>query len=206
MKRRTLLAAVLAVLMFATGCGSGDDATPETETRVASDTGGDAVAPVVVAEPMPPDGPGEAAAVAALPGALKQAEELQASAGAEWPDLGSAEPALTAYIIAVEMNGQIALFEVRADGIVHSLYAYQRSFDAATMVWSPTENSPSKGVAPQSGAEQAAAAAVEAAMRDSFPDSTMSTTVYGYRFVYVKGGAAALTLEVSADGSVISVN
>jgi len=142
--------------------------------------------------------------VAALPAALPVAQEMREGAGLEWPDLAGIEPALTAYIVIAEMDGQGSLFEVRADGIPHGIYAYHKAFDAATMIWTPSEYSGAPRTAPQSAAEQAAVAAVSSAMSDSFPDSAVSVSVYGYRFVYSKDGTAVMTIEIATDGSVIS--
>jgi hypothetical protein len=112
-----------------------------------------------------------------------------------WPDLTGAQPSFTAYLIGVDMDGQLALLEVRADGVVHGLYASQKAFDAGTLLWAPSEDYSIPRVAPQGDAERAAVASVDAVMRDSFPDTSFTVGVYGYRFEYVKDGRVLMTLE-----------
>lgn len=201
-----VLLIAIATLVVLPGCDNAEVDTPEAGgsdgTSAAADT--ETSTPATGSESMATDGPGEAAALAALPAALPVAQEMREGAGLDWPDLTGTEPAFTAYIIIAEMNGQGSLFEVRADGIVHGIYAYQKAFDAATMIWSPSEYSTSPRTAPQSAAEQAAVSAVASAMSDSFPDSAISVSVYGYRFVYSKDGTAVMTIEIATDGSVIS--
>lgn len=205
MKRRILaLLLTLALAGALAGCGQEADVTDSEAGAPATGTDAPSSAPAGDVEVMPTDGPGESAAVAALPAAEQEAKEMLEGAGLPSPEVGGIEPAFTAYLIVVDMDGQGALFEVRADGIAHSLYAYQKAFDAATIIWSPSENAGSPRTAPQSDAERAAVSAVEAAMRDAFPDSAMTVSVYGYRFVYSEDGTPVLTLEVATDGSVIS--
>lgn len=206
MKRTIALLLMLVLLVVATGCGSADVSTQTAEGDASPEQAEQAEQSALAAsaESIPTDGPGESAAAAALPRALEEGRAMREGAGLDWPDLSGLEPAFTAYIIIVDMDGQGSLFEVRADGVPHSLYAYQRAFDAATILWSPSEYSGSPRTAPQSATETAAVAAVESAMRDSFPDAAMSVTVYGYRFVYSADGAPVMTLEIATDGSVIS--
>lgn len=201
MKRSIALLALALALLLGVGCAPAADVdSPETGTGSGEEqpAAEDAPAP---AEAMPTDGPGESAAVAELPAALGKAEKASSIV---WPDLSGAEPSFTAYLIAAEMDGQLALFEVRADGVVHGLYAYQKAFDAGTLLWTPSADYAIPRVAPQGDAERAAVASVEAAMRDSFPDAAFTVGVYGYRFEYVKDGGVLMILEVATDGSVIS--
>lgn len=203
---RRLLLIVLAASLVASlgGCGStGERETPDADG--GSSTPATEGAPVGETGAMATDGPGESAAAEGLDESLAEGKAMQETAGQPWPDLAGAEPALTAYLLAVEMDGQVAMFEVRADGIPHSLYAYQQAFDAGTLVWTPGDLAGSPRAEPQSEPEKAAVAAVDAAMRDSFPDGTYTVRVYGYRFSYIKDGVQLLTLEVATNGSVISV-
>lgn len=204
MKRHLLFAVMLAMVVVLAGCDNVEVDSPEAGKGVDAPTQSDTSTVPEGMDAMPTDGPGEAAAVAALPGALSEAKKMQEGAGLEWPAVEGITPIFTAYLIAVDMNGQSALFEVRADGIPHSLYAYQKAFDAGTLIWTPSDAASSERRAPQSPAETAAVSAVESAMRDSFPEASFSASVYGYRFVYLKDGAVLLTLEIDSAGSVIS--
>lgn len=199
------LAAGLALALVLGGCGSaGDDEAPDAGTADSAAATTNAVAPEGLVA-IDASGPGEAAALAALPAVLEQAREMLESSGGEWPDLNGVEPRLTAHILAADMNGQTALFEVRADGVAHNLHAYQRAFDAASLLWTPTPESPGTRAAARSDQEKAAVAAVDAAMRDSFPEGAFSVGVYGYRFVYLAGDAVLLSMEIATDGTLISV-
>lgn len=206
-RRSAVMGLVTALVLALSACGgpasSGDTKSSGADTPSATPSvGGSSAADGP--EAMPTDGPGESAAVAALPNALNQAKQMREGAGMQWPNLSKAQPRFTAYILAAEMNGQVALFEVRSDGIAHSLYAYQQAFDAGTIIWTPVAQSTSVRSAPQSAAEKSASAAVEAAMKDAFPDNSVVVTIYGYRFVYLDGNTQLLILEVAPDGSVIS--
>jgi len=205
MKRLFIPVLALALLVLG-GCTSNTEVeSPEVSSGVDTQVESPATIVPEGLEAMPTDGPGESAAVAALPGALEEAKAMRETAGLDWPDLDGVEPIFTSYLVAVDMDGQTALFEVRADGKVHSLYAYQKAFDAGTMVWSPSDMSTSPRSAPRSAAEQSVTAAVESAMRDSFPDSQFAVSIYGYRFTYLRDGENLLMLEIATDGSVISV-
>lgn len=204
MKRLLALLMMVVLVAALAGCKPNVEVdSPEAGRGVADDgtASGNSGADL---EAMPTDGPGESAAVAALPSALQEGKQMLETAGLPSPDVSGIEPAFSAYLIVVDMDGQGALFEVRADGIAHSLYAYQKAFDAATIMWTPSEYSGSPRTAPQSDPESAAVAAVEAAMRDAFPDAAMTVSVYGYRFVYSEEGTPVLTLEIATDGAVIS--
>lgn len=206
MKRRLALVACMvlaAAVLF--GCDNVEVDSPEAGT--GSESSASTTASTVSLDgldAMSVEGPGEAAAVAALPDALEQAKQTQEQAGLAWSDVSGLTPRFTAYLLAVEMGGQTALFEVRADGRPHGLYAYQQAFDAGTLVWTASENAGSPRAAAQSDPERSAVAAIETAMRDAFPDQAFSTSVYGYRFVYLEDDSLRHILEVATDGSVIS--
>lgn len=208
MKRAVALALIVALAVAVGGCsksadvdkpdlGGSVDGSQESTTRTAQSA--DAF------EAIPADGAGESAALAALPQALVEAQPMHEASGMRWPSLAGVEPFLNAYIISADMNGQAALLEVRADGIAHGMYAYQRAFDAATLIWAPAESFTSPRAEPQSERERAAVDAIRAALSDEFPEAAPSVAVYGYRFVYARDGAVVLILEVATDGSVISV-
>lgn len=206
MKRHAFLVALaLVAVALVAGCQKGSTTTGGTSGKSAGAGTGSGTVVTEGLDPIPTDGPGESAAVAGLPAALKAAKPMREGAGGQWPDLKGVEPRLTAYLLIAEMNGQIALFEVRADGMAHSLYAYQKAFDAGTIVWTPADAAGASATAPQSEPEKAAVAAVQAAMGDAFPGGGFTVSVYGYRFSYVDGTSRLLTLEVTPDGSVISV-
>lgn len=197
--------AIMAALSLA-GCGTAAESGGQQGAEPPAAGAGAASAPAAGLEPIPTDGPGESTAVAALPATEAQAKQVQEASGTSWPgNLDAGEPVMTAYILVAEVDGQAGLFEVRADGVAHNVYAYQRAFDAASILWSPAEGMTSAAAAPRSERETAAVAAVEAALRDAFPDSAIAASVFGYRFSYLLDGESILTIEVSPGGSVISV-
>lgn len=199
------LACATAVLLLLAACGG--DAGDGTTTDDATSTGtpaGQTAAPEGF-EAIPTDGAGESAALAAVPAALEAGKEMRTGAGLDWPDLAGIEPRLIAYLIRVDYDGQVALFEVRADGIAHNLYAYQQAFDSGSIVWTSADMAAGAKAEPQSDREKDAVAAVEAAMEDAFPNEAVAVSVHGYRFVYLDGDTSVLALEVAPDGSIISV-
>ena len=196
-----LLIVVLALVVGLAGCGEGAEETPGVS---GADDTGTAAPPSGSTLPegydsIPVTGPGESAALAALPAALEQAREMSWTV----PDLTDAEPRLVAYLVRVDMDDNVALFEVRADGEAHNLYAYQTPFDSGTIVWTPTEMAETPFAEAQSDLEKAAVAAVETAMKADF-DDPMMTNIHGYRFVYVKDDALVYGVEVSPEGDIIS--
>ena len=202
------LVSAVALGVLATGCGSGDTGTTGEATSTASSddgaTGGTISSEI---ESMTADGPGESVARAALPGLLDDAEALLAASsvqGQQMPDITGAEPLFVAYLISVELDGQVTLCEVRADGIAHSLYAYTRAFDSGSLVWTPVDLTTMATAEPQSDRETAAVEAVRAVMMDAFPGTALDVAVYGYRFVYVATDGRVLTLHVLPDGTLLS--
>lgn len=207
-RRISLIALTLVLAVALGGCqgkpATGGKTTSGSTSDAPSPSGGATATTTTGPDAMAADGPGESAAVAAIPAALTKAKQMRADAGMQWPDLSGIQPQFTAYIVAVDMSGQTALFEVRADGQPHNLYAYQRAFDAGTIIWTPSENAGTARKPAQSVPEKAAVSAVESVMKDAFPDATFSVNVYGYRFSYQKDDATLLNLELATDGSVIS--
>jgi hypothetical protein len=194
----------IALALSLGGCSQAGEGEPAPET--ADGSGAVAEAPAGVAPPLTGldpiviDGPGERAALAALPAALESARGMHVAGGGAWPDLTGAEPVLTAYVLVTELDDQSTLFEVRADGIVHSLYAYQRPFDSGTLVWTPTADGIGETAVPRSDAEQAAAAAVQEAMSEAFEGQSFEVAVFGYRFSYIKGETLLLNITVGPTG------
>lgn len=209
MGRAAALASLALVgTLLVSGCEPVDpDAAPAGE-QPASTAGVtvDEGAVVDLPDPIPAEGPGEAAALAALPGLLPAAEQAVTASGGQWPDLQAAEPRLVAHLVRAEMDGQVTLFEVRADGIAHSLNAYHRAFDSGSLIWTPAAESDAAAAQPRSSADSAAAEAVRSVMADAFPDETLTLAVAGYRFAYVAGDAVVLTVEVGADGALGAVS
>jgi len=156
-------------------------------------------------ETMTADGPGESAALGMLPGLVDDAAAMLAGADAA-PDVEGATVALVAYLASVELDDQVTLCEVRADGIVHSLYAYYRPFDGGSLVWEADDPLVSSAAAPRSAGERSVVEAVESEMAEDFPDVALTTRVYGYRYAYVRDDAVVLVLEVTPDGRLISAN
>ncbi len=196
-----LLVLLLAALAGCNGASAPEATTDDSDTT--PDAAADTATPPEGYDAIPADGPGEAAALAAVPGAL---DEARRTAAGSLPDVTGLGPTLTAYLVAVDMGDQTTLFEVRADGIAHSLYAYQRAFDSAALLWTPLDASGGTRVAPRSAGETSAVAAVDAAMRDAFPEEQLAVGIYGYRFVYLDKGIPVLSLEIAPDGTVISVS
>lgn len=205
MKRTTTIAAALLVfaLMIALGgCGSEPEGAEE-------DTG--ATAPVASSlpsegfDPMPTDGVNEAEALAKAQELLPVEKASGEFEGVDFDALEAAGPRFVAYLVRVDLGGQVALFEVRADGIAHNIYQYQRAFDSGSLIWTPVEDSQGQTAAPASAGEVAAAAAVESAMRDAFPDDPFTVSIHGYRIVYLAEGAHSMTFEIAPGGSLISV-
>lgn len=204
--KRSLAHVTLAMLVVVslTGCGgAADDGPAGAEATSTAPAQSQTDAPLGL-EAIPAEGPGEAAALAALPAALEAAEAMQAAAGLAWPDLSGLEPSFVAYLVRADYDGQVALFEVRADGTPHNIYAYPRAFDSGSILWTSAENSQGPVAEARSDREKAAVEAVRSVMADAFPGETLSYAVHGYRFVYVRDGAAVLTLEVDPEGGVIS--
>ena len=206
-RRFSLLVAVALLLVCCTilaGCGeskettAGDGSTTSTPPAVSGRS-------AEGLEPIPIDGPGETTAKGALPQALEVAEQNRAAAGQAWPDLTDAEPVLEAYLLRVTMGDEVALLEVRADGTPHNLYAYQKAFDAGSLVWVPEENVTSTFGSARSDREKDAVAAVEEVIADAFPDENAEVVIHGYRFVYVNNEMILLAMEVDLEGALISV-
>jgi hypothetical protein len=199
----TIAALLAALLASAAGCTSDTGGAASQTAATGTAQPADATPPEGF-DAIPTDGPGESAALAALPAALEEGERIRTS-GVAWPDLTGAEPRLVAYLVRADYDGQVGLFEVRADGIAHNIYAFQQAFDSGSIVWTPAEMAQSPTAAPQGEREKAAVAAVTAAMADAFPGESITYAVHGYRFAYLAGSSVVLFIEIDPTGKVISV-
>lgn len=207
MNRRLLLLATLLVIAVAlAGCDDGSVSESTEESATATDTAAPVTAPLEGYDAMPADGPNESAALAALPDAIADAKAAGEPAGVDWTSIEGAEPRLVAYLARVDLGGQAALFEVRADGVPHNIYGYQRAFDSGSINWTAADAVATAPVEPQSTGELNATAAVEVAMLDAFPDNPLAAAIHGYRFAYVLDGAEPVVIEIAPDGSVISIS
>lgn len=198
MKRIVAAVSVVALLLvLPTGCGSEGEPPPDAAPSAPS-------APPVSLEgfdAMPEDGAGErdaaeaaVAVIDALPAAKFTAEDREAL---------KADRRLIAYLVRVELEGQGALFEVRADGIAHNIYGYGRAFDSGSIIWQPVDQMEGERVEPRSEGENGAVAAVDEMMRDAFPDGGFALGAGGYRFAFIADGLDPVLVEVAADGSTI---
>lgn len=201
MRRALLLVLALALAGALGGCGEDAGAPEDTGESAAGATTG---APVEGYDAMPADGAHEATALGALPELVASQKGAEALADADWDALEQAEPQLIAYIVRVDLGEQVALFEVRADGIAHNLHGYHRAFDSGAIVWTTSAVEQDATAAPASAGEIAAAAAVEAAMRDAFPDGAFTVSIRGFRFAYVLAEGSPVLFEVGVGGDLIS--
>jgi hypothetical protein len=205
MKRATLLVAVLLVLaVVLVGCG--DDTAGDSTESDATGSSPSATTAVEGYDAMATDGANESAALSALPALVAAQKESGAWDDADWDSVEEAGPRFVAYLVRVELGDQVALFEVRADAIPHNLYGYQRAFDSGSIIWTAAADAQGAATAPASAGETLAASAVDAAMRDAFPEDAFAVSIAGYRFAYVLEGADPLLFEVAPDGSLISAS
>jgi len=114
-----------------------------------------------------------------------------------------ADERLIAYIVRTELDGQVALFEVRADGLAHNIYSYPRAFDSGSIIWTPAESAHAAGGEARSEGEQRSVAAVDEAMGDAFPDGGYTVSLGGYRFAFVADGIDPVHIEIGADGTTL---
>jgi len=200
--RRAFVLALVAVLVAAlAGCSDQASTSEESTGPTAGSAAG--VVPDGF-DAMPTDGANEQAALDALPGLVESQKGADALTDVDWEAVERAEPRLVAYIVRVDLGDQVALFEVRADGIAHNLHGYQRAFDSGAIVWTTSAVAGDVAATPASAGEITAAAAVEAAMRDAFPDDAFTVSIRGYRFAYVLAESSPVVFDVGVDGDLIS--
>jgi len=197
MNRMTSLCAValLGAALLA-GCDATGDPTPETTVPPAAPA---STIPLEGYEAMPVDGAGETAAAGA---AVRELEALSDLSAEQREEL-KADQRLIAYLVRVELDGQVALFEVRAEGLAHNLYSYPRAFDSGSIIWTPVENAQGASGEARSAGEQRSVAAVDEAMRDSFPDGGYTVALEGYRFAFIAEGLDPVHVEIGADGTTL---
>ncbi|MHB1135712.1 MAG: hypothetical protein ACYCXR_02280 [Coriobacteriia bacterium] len=197
MKRlAALCAAVLACGTLLVGCGDADEPALETTAPVASTA---STIPLEGYDAMPTDGTGEAAAATA---AVRELDAVADLSDEERASL-QADQRLIAYLVRVELDGQVALFEVRSDGLAHNIYSYPRAFDSGSIIWTPADSAQMPGAEARSVGEQRSVAAVDEVMRDAFPDGGFSTALGGYRFAFIAEGIEPVHIEIGADGTTL---
>lgn len=198
MKRTVAPLAVTALLLaLLTGCGSEAEPVQDDEPAAVSES------PVSLEglDAMPEDGAGESTAAAAAVAAIDAVPAAELASTDR--EALKADRRLVAYLVRGELEGQAALFEVRADGIAHNIYGYGRAFDSGSIIWQPADEMEGESVAPRSEGEMDAVAAVDEVMRDAFPDGGFTLGAGGYRFAFVAEGLSPVLIEVAADGSTI---
>jgi hypothetical protein len=184
---KRLVALVVIVLFVATaaGCGftaSGPKATSGTETPPSTEKPAvtDPYAAIAIS------GPGEKAAMAAIPAAIKTAAKSAVDSGKKATDLTGATATLFAYQVNVEVGNQMTMFEVRADGKAYGLYAYPAEPDPAKLLWQPAANNEGAYLeAPVGEQETAAVAAVAKVVEAARPGKAAKSMIYGYMFVWI---------------------
>lgn len=191
-----LCAAALLSAALLTGCDGTGDTTPETTAPPAAPA---STTPLEGYEAMPADGAGETAAAGT---AVRELEALS-DISAEQLEVLKADQRLIAYLVRAELDGQVALFEVRAEGLAHNIYSYPRAFDSGSIIWTPAENAQSASGEARSAGEQRSVAAVDEAMRDSFPDGGYTVALEGYRFAFIAEGLDPVHVEIGADGATL---
>ncbi|MDY0341348.1 MAG: hypothetical protein RBS17_09085 [Coriobacteriia bacterium] len=199
MRRFAVLCVVgLACGALFTGCGdtgepASDAAAPAVTTAITG--------PLEGYDAMPADEAGEAAAAGA---AIRELDELSGSdLSAEQREMLKTDQRLIAYLVRVELDAQVALFEVRADGLAHNIYSYPRAFDSGSIIWTPAESVQVAGAAARSEGEIRAVASVDEAMRDAFPDGDYTVSLGGYRFAFLAEEIDPVHIEIAADGTTL---
>lgn len=178
--------------------GCGDAGEPASETTAPATTT-ESTIPLEGYDAMPADGAREAEAASAAARELDAVAELSADQRTAL----KADQRLIAYLVRAELDGQVALFEVRADGLAHNIYGYPRAFDSGSIIWTPAENAQVPGAEAQSEGEKRAVAAVDEVMRDAFPDGGFTTALGGYRFAFIAEGVDPVHIEIGADGTTL---
>lgn len=197
MKRLAALCVVgLACAALLAGCGDAGEPASETAAPVTNTT---STLPLEGYDAMSADGAREAEAASAAARELDAVADLPTEQRAAL----KADQRLIAYLVQLELDGQFALFEVRADGLAHNIYSYPRAFDSGSIIWTPVEDAQVPGAEAQSEGEKRAVAAVDEVMRDAFPDGGFTTALGGYRFAFIAEGVDPVHIEIGADGTTL---
>ena len=100
--------------------------------------------------------------------------------------VSDAKRSLFSYTIAARTGGKEVLFEVRADGVAHSLFAYPAAPDPGKLLYVDMSlESGAATAAPTGKSELAAAAAVAAVMAKAKPGERIEVLMYGYHFAFI---------------------
>ncbi|MBN2840174.1 MAG: hypothetical protein JXP37_04375 [Coriobacteriia bacterium] len=191
-----LCAAALACGVLLVGC---DDAVEPAAEEAAPAVTTESTIPLEGYDAMTADSGGEAVAANAAARELDALTDLSADQRTAL----KADQRLIAYLVRVELDDQVALFEVRADGLAHNIYSYPRAFDSGSIIWTPAESAEVPGAEARSEGEQRSVAAVDEAIRDAFPDGGFTTTLGGYRFAFLAEGSDPVHIEIAADGTTL---
>lgn len=192
-----LLALTFVCLAGLAGCGAGGDQVQDPAPAAVSES----PVPLEGFDPMPEDGAGESAAAQAAMAAIDALPDAEFTSADR--EALKADRRLIAYIVRGELDGQVALFEVRADDIAHNIYGYGRAFDSGSIIWRPADGVEGESVNPRSEGEKSAVTAVDEVMRDAFPEGGFTLGAGGYRFAFIAEGLDPVLVEVAADGSTI---
>ncbi len=197
----TIVAIALTSLALLAGCdGAPEPAADATATPAATSA---ATRPLEGYDAMPAEDSGEAKAAASAVRELDTLSEISEEQRAAL----KADQRLIAYLVRAEMDGQVALFEVRAEGLAHNIYSYPRAFDSGSIIWMPAANAPAGGREAASEGERRAVAAVDEMLLDAFPEGGFTVEPGGYRFAFLAQGIEPVHVEIAADGAaVISVS
>ena len=192
-----VLAVALLLASALAGCGT-DEPEAAPEPTGTPEPAAPVGPPPEGYDPMPTSGPGETAALAALPGFW--------TTGVVLPDVTGIDPVFTAYLIRVDMDGQTALFEVHADGVAQNAYAGNSPFDSGRILWYSAEEADWPSAAPRSAGEENAVQAVRYAMADAFEETPFQAAIHAYRFSYLVDGYPKLSIDVGVDGGLRGVD
>ena len=120
-----------------------------------------------------------------VPAALKSAAQVAADQDTKLPDLSTATPEITSYILVARTAKNDYLFEVFGDGKAYEMYEYPKKPNPAKLHGGklPSEEA-SVLQEPRSAGETSASAAVQAVM-DKSPAGQARVFIYGYNIGFV---------------------
>lgn len=203
MKRIASAVLALVLMLGLAGCGEKAVTISQDAPSESVDDGTAGGSAPAGFDAIPADGANEKAALKGATAAFKTERDSGKWSDVDWAALEKAGPVLVAYVVRVDLGGQIALFEVRADGVAHNIYGYQRAFDSGSIIWTPAEGQKTATAATDSAGEKSAASAVESAMRDAFPEDQFTVSMHAYRFAYIAAGQKPFTFEIGPDGTML---